>query len=143
MFGSASHERPIILLIDELQSAYADPSLYAQLWRYIKSLLSGTSDMRVRIVAAAMYGHNPSGLADSSSTATAISAPFEYHPRNVVGLYPTADNPLALRLSEQEHQELWSMFWDGDIQYDWLFKGGNAQLTIYRETAGLVSAGRL
>jgi hypothetical protein len=56
-FGDVSHQQPVLLLIDELQTTYGkDPSLYAALWGYIKSLLQGNRNVLLSTIPGIWWG---------------------------------------------------------------------------------------
>ena len=84
---------PVLLLIDELQCLYNNPSKHSALFGYMKRLKQGECGLRLRIVAAAVSGNAPSQqLASSSLSSVEMTmSPFEYSHEQLVGFHPVDD----------------------------------------------------
>ena len=128
------------MLIDELQCLYNSPAgKHSALFGYMKRLKQGECGLRLRIVAAAVFGNAPSQQLSSSSAETTIT-PFEYSHEQLVGFHPVDDdNEPFLALGAAEHNELWSLFWAACPQASEAFLDCTTRDAIFSVSAGQAS----
>ena len=129
----------MLLLIDELQCLYKDPHKHDTLFGYMKRLKQGEKGLRLRIVAAAVFGNAPSQQLASSALSSAMNTPFEYSPEQLVGFHAVCDDEPCLALGISEHNELWSIFWAAFPQASDAFHEYTARDAIVSITAGQAS----
>ena len=132
----------VLLLIDELQCLYNNPSRYSALFGYMKRLKQGEGGLRLRIVAAAIFGNSPSQHLASSSLSSnqTTMTPFEYSPEQLVGFHPVDDDTEPfLALGTAEHNEMWLRFWDACPQASDAFLDCTTRDAIFSISAGQAS----
>ena len=135
--GGGTEERPVLLLLDELQNLYAkDRSQVEALYGYIKRLKQGQQGLRLFILAAAVFGNAPSAAA-GDATSTSVT-PFDYSPDQLVGFHPSDEQGSpALALTPAEHEDLWTKFWSSHPRGN-LFHGDATRDALLALTAGQV-----
>lgn len=127
----------MLLLIDELQCLYGDGTgRFATLYGYIKRIKQGEQGLRLRMLAAAVFGAAPSYQAAGSVN---VPTPFEYVPSQLVGLHATSSGKPALALTAAEYDDLWFKVWAEDYNQGRLFDGTTTKDAIFHMTAGHVS----
>jgi hypothetical protein len=138
---SAPTPNLLLLLIDELQCLYkADPlGKYNTLFGYMKRLKQGEKSLRLRILAAAVFGNSPSQQLSGSALSSITNTPFEYSKEQLVSFHAVNAEEPCLALRESEHNELWSKFWDASPIESDAFYEHSTRDSIFSITAGQAS----
>ena len=130
-----------VVLIDEAQLTYRDDG--DPLWAKLKSLTQGPqpgqSPPTLRIIMAAMYGSQPSGIA-LPSDASPPPTPFVFQPEMIVTLMPPGAEGVGLNLDKDEYLELIGSFNKFHDRFDG-FDSEDLLQYLYDMTAGQVTEG--
>ena len=115
---------------------YNHPHPPQPLWGFINRIVAAEPGLKLRILAAAVFGNSPS--ADLDQLIESVSSPFEYRKEHIIGLRPADPDGPSLVLTLTEFNELWDRMWSEVEAVDSLFLGGATKDSMFKLTAGQV-----
>lgn len=126
----------MLILIDELQCLYGHPSPPQPLWDCIKRVIGADPGLKLRILAAAVFGNSSSAVQDQ--LAKSVSTLFEYGNEHIIGLRPAETDRPSLVLTLAEFDDLWDRMWSDVPAVTSLFQGAETKDSLFQLTVGQV-----